>query len=119
MRARQPLASFLAGVATGSAIWLFSPLVTGRREPWDAGAYYPVALLGAGLLGGLLLPGHTRGFVAGIFVGQLLVLLAGVMSDPYGGGLWPLGVLFLALYSLLSLLGAILGGGVRRLRSQR
>jgi len=108
------------GLAMGGAIWLLSPLITGKREPWDAeGGYYGGALLGAGLLGGLLIPEHTRGFVAGIFVGQVLVLLGGVLSDPSSGGLWPLGVMFLALYSLLALLGATLGSAVRRLRSRR
>jgi len=111
---------FLIGLAAGVAIWLLSPLITGKREPWDAeGGYYAGALLGAGLLGGLLIPEHTRGFVAGIFVGQVLVLLGGVLSDPSSGGLWPLGVMFLALYSLLALLGATLGSAVRRLRSRR
>jgi len=113
-------ARFLIGLAIGAAIWLLSPLITGKREPWDAeGGYYAGALLGAGLLGGLLLPEQARGFVAGIFVGQVLVLLGGVLSDPSSGGLWPLGLMFLALYSLLALLGATLGSAVRRLRSGR
>jgi hypothetical protein len=121
MRQNVPTATgFLIGLGIGVAIWLLSPLITGRREPWDAeGGYYAGALLGAGLLGGLLLPENSRGFVAGIFVGQVLVLLGGVLSDPSSGGLWPLGVIFLALYSLLALLGAALGSAVRRLRSRR
>ena len=108
------------GLAIGAAIWLLSPLITGRREPWDAeGGYYAGALLASGLLGGLLLPERSGGLVAGIFVGQVVVLLGGVLSDPSSGGLWPLGVVFLALYSLLALVGATLGSGVRRLRSRR
>ena len=119
-RIRPSLAAFLIGLAIGAAIWWLSPLITGRREPWDAGSgYYEGALLGAGLLGGFLLPGHSGRFVAGIFVGQVLVLLGAVLKDPSSGGLWPLGVVFLALYSLLALLGAMLGAGVRRLRSRR
>ena len=113
-------AGFLIGLAIGAAIWWLSPLITGRLEPWDAGSgYYEGALLGAGVLGGLLLPEHSRWFVAGIFVGQVLVLLGAVLRDPSSGGLWPLGLVFLALYSLLALLGATLGSGVRRLRSRR
>lgn len=109
---------FLAGLATGVAIWLLSPLISGRREPWDSGGvYYPGALLLAGLLGGLLLSENSRSFAAGIFVGQVLVLLGGVLVDPSSGGLWPLGVVFLALYSLLALLGAALGSGLRRSRT--
>ena len=105
---------FLMGLAIGVAIWSLSPLITGRREPWDAGGgYYEASLLGAGLLGGLLFPEDSRLFVAGIFVGQVLVLLGGVLSDPSSGGLWPLGVVFLAFYSLLALLGAMLGSSLR------
>lgn len=111
--------SFLIGLAIGAAIWWLSPLVTGRPEPWDAGSgYYEGALLGAGALGGLLFREHWW-FVVGIFAGQALVLLAGVLRDPSSGGLWPLGVAFLALYSVLALLGAALGSGVRRLRNRR
>lgn len=109
---------FLAGLATGAAIWLLSPLISGRREPWDSGGfYYPGALLLAGLLGGLLLSENSRSFAAGIFVGQVLVLLGGVLVEPSSGGLWPLGVVFLALYSLLALLGTALGSGWRRSRT--
>jgi hypothetical protein len=115
-----PGLGFLTGLAIGAAIWWLSPLITGRPEPWDAGnGYYEGALLGAGVLGGLLLPGHSRGFVAGIFVGQVLVLLGAVLRAPSSGGLWPLGVLFLGIYSLLALLGAALAVGVQRLRSRR
>ena len=119
-RIRPTLAALLIGLAIGAAIWLISPLITGRREPWDAeGGYYPGALLGTGFFGGLLLPERAGWFVVGIFLGQILVLLGGVLSNPSSGGLWPLGVGFLALYSLLALLGAALGSGVRRLRSRR
>ena len=117
-RSRPTLAAFLIGLATGAAIWWLSPLITGRREPWDAeGAYYAGSLLGAGLLGGVLLPEHWRWLVAGIFVGQVLVLLGGVVGDPSSGGLWPLGVVFLALYSMLAVLGAALGSSLGRRRS--
>jgi hypothetical protein len=116
----RPAAGFLIGLAFGAAIWLLSPLITGSGEPWDAdGGYYVGALFGAGLLGGLLLPDHSGRLVVGIFVGQLVVLLGGVLSNPSSGGLWPLGVVFLALFSLLALLGATLGSGVRWLRNRR
>jgi hypothetical protein len=120
LRIRPTLAAFLIGLATGAAIWLLSPLISGRREPWDAeGVYYTGALFGAGFLGGFLLPQQSRWFVAGIFVGQVVVLLGGVLHDPSNGGLWPLGLAFLALYSLLALLGEVLGSTGRRLRSRR
>jgi hypothetical protein len=114
-----PGMAFLIGVVVGAAIWLLSPLITGRREPWDAGGgYYEGALLGAGVLGGLLLPQNSRWLVAGLFVGQAAVLLGGVLMDPSSGGLWPLGLVFLALYVMLALLGAMLGSVMRRLRAR-
>jgi hypothetical protein len=109
-------AALLIGAGLGAAIWLMSPLVTGQHEPWDAAsAYYPAALLGAGVLGGLLAPRHWLSAAIGVFSGQLLVLLGGVIAEPASGGLWPLGVLFLGFYSLLAALGAGLGASVRRL----
>jgi hypothetical protein len=119
-RMRSTLPALLMGLLIGAAIWWLSPLITGRLEPWDAGSgYYEGALLGAGILGGLLLPKHWRWFVIGVFLGQVLVLLGGVLREPSSGGLWPLGVVFMALYSLLAMVGAMVGSGVRRRLSGR
>jgi hypothetical protein len=110
--------AFLLGLILGAAIWLLSPWMTGRSEPWDAeSGYYPGALLAAGALGGALIPMHWPAVALGIFVGQLLVILGGVLADPASGGLWPLGVVFLGVYSVLGLIGAVLGAVLRRIRS--
>jgi hypothetical protein len=107
--------AFLIGVVLGAAIWLLSPWITGRSEPWDAeGGYYPGALLAAGALAGLLIPMHWGSATLGIFVGQVLVIVGGVLADPASGGLWPLGLIFLAGYSVLALVGALLGAVLRR-----
>ena len=109
-------AGLLIGLGLGAAIWLLSPLITGRREPWDAeGGYYVTALLGTGLLGGLLAPKHRFSVALGVLGGQALVLLGGVVAEPASGGLWPLGLLFLGLISVLALVGAGLGATGRRL----
>ena len=108
------------GLALGAGIWLLSASVTGRQEPWDSpGMYYAAALLGAGVFGGFLVPGHWAEVAIGVFTGQAVVLLARVLADPASGGLWPLGVLFLGLYSLLALVGAGLGSGLRRIVGRR
>jgi hypothetical protein len=111
-----PLSSGLPiGLALGAAIWLLSASITGRQEPWDdPGMYYAVALVGAGAIGGFLIPGHWAEVAIGIFIGQAAVLMARVLAEPAGGGLWPLGILLLGLYSLLSLVGAGLGSAFRR-----
>ena len=72
------------------------------------------ALLGAGFVGGLLVPGHWGEVAVGVYAGQALVLLGRVLSDTGSGGLWPLGLMVLALYSLIALLGALLGSALRR-----
>ena len=103
------------GLALGAGIWVLSASITGHQEPWDSpGMYYAGALLGAGVVGGFLIPGHWAEVAVGVFTGQAVVLLARVLADPTSGGLWLLGILLLGLYSLLALLGAGLGSGLRR-----
>ena len=104
------------GLVLGAGIWVLSASITGRQEPWDSpGLYYAAALVGAGLIGGFLVPAHWAEVAVGVFIGQEVVLLARVMAEPANGGLWPLGLLLLGFYSLLSLLGAGLGSRLRRL----
>jgi len=104
------------GLVLGAGIWVLSASITGRQEPWDSpGLYYAAALVGAGLIGGFLVPAHWAEVAVGVFIGQAVVLLARVMAEPANGGLWPLGLLLLGFYSLLSLLGAGLGSRLRRL----
>ena len=104
------------GLVLGAGIWVLSASITGRQEPWDSpGLYYAAALVAAGLIGGFLVPAHWAEVAVGVFIGQAVVLLARVMAEPANGGLWPLGLLLLAFYSLLSLLGAGLGSRLRRL----
>jgi hypothetical protein len=76
--------------------------------------YYAGALLGAGAIGGFLIPGHWAEVAVGVFTGQAVVLLARVLGDPASDSLWLLGILFLGLYSLIALVGAGLGSGLRR-----
>jgi len=86
--------------AAGSFVTLISAI--------PGGLFTPSLSVGAGLgqLAATLLPEMNR---------QAVVLLARVLAEPASGGLWPLGVLFLGLYSLLALVGAGLGSGLRRI----
>jgi hypothetical protein len=70
-------------------------------------------LLGSGALAGFLIPKHWPTVALGSFTGQLLVILGGVLADPASGALWPLGLLFLAGYTVLALIGALLGAALR------
>jgi len=103
------------GLVLGAAIWILSGVITGRAEPWDArGLYYASALIGSGAVGGFLVPAHWAEVAIGIFTGQAAVMVARVLTDPASGGLWPLGILLLGVYSLLALGGALLGSALRR-----
>ncbi len=112
--------AFLLALALGVAIWLLSPIITGHREPWDAeGGYYASALFLAGIVGGLIAPQHWASVAFGIFAGQAVVLVGGVVAEPASGGLWPLGLVFLAGYSVLGVVGAGVGTGLRRLQARQ
>jgi hypothetical protein len=107
------------GLAFGACIWLLSASLTGRPEPWDSNdLYYPATLVAAGLIGGFLVPAHWVEVAVGIFTGQALLLLGRAMSEPGSGGVWPLGIVVLAMYTLLALLGGAVGSGLRRLLSR-
>ena len=108
------------GLALGAGIWVLSASITGHPEPWDSpGMYYSAGLLSAGVIGGFLVAEHWAEVAVGVFTGQAVVLLAGVLAEPASGGLWPLGILFLGIYSLLALVGAGLGSGLRRILDRR
>ena len=102
-------------VALGAAVWLASPLVTGRHEPWDAHSpYYVVALTGAGLLTGWLEPRRFWRWSAAIYAGQCLAVFAQVLLWGADLGLFiPLGMIVLAIFTGLSLIGGLIGSALR------
>jgi hypothetical protein len=89
--------SFLVSAAPGAAIWRTSPALTGQSEPWDSySPYYWLALLGSGVVVGLV---STRPLVpatAGFWAGQMGYLLLFLPLGP----LVVLGAVFLFGYSL-------------------
>lgn len=103
---------FIFSAAAGAAIWALSPAVTGSPEPWDADSpYYVLALSIVGLALGFVRPCRFWMHYPGMFFGQLIYMLIFLPVGP----LIALGVVFLAVYSLLSLAGAAGGAGMRRL----
>ena len=103
--------SFTLAAVLGAVIWGLSPLMTQTVEPWDAKSpYYFLSLFVAGGLVGLLCPRHIWAAYLGIVVGQLVYMLIVLPSGP----LFPLGVLFLFEYSLLSVLALVLASQIRR-----
>jgi len=104
----QPTAAFISGLILGGAIWLLSPLVTGRVEPWDAGGWYFVgALIASGLLIGLAIRRWVWLAVLGIYVGQAMVMFL----RPQGGGErapWWATAYMLAIFTAISLGASLL-----------
>ncbi|HET8578421.1 MAG TPA: hypothetical protein VFO18_15105 [Methylomirabilota bacterium] len=114
MRDKRIWAAVLA-IGLGAAIWAASPVVTGRKEPWDAaGPYYLLALLVSGFLVGFATRGSgSSAFVTtfvGLFLGQLLYMLAFLRIGP----LIVIGLGFLGVYSGLGALAAVGGSRVGR-----
>ena len=103
----------------GAAIWIASPLITGRKEPWDAHSpYYVAALFGAGAVMGLWEPQRSWRWAVAIYAGQCLAVLGltALRGDDLGL-FFPMGMLVLACFTVLSLLGAAGGAWLRRSRS--
>ena len=100
--------AFVLAMGLGAAIWLASPVVTGRREPWDAaGPYFPLSLFTAGVVAGVMGPRRPWLLGGAIYLGQVMAILLGSGGDL---GLFPLGAVLLIFYTLLSVAGAALGG---------
>jgi hypothetical protein len=100
----------------GLALWLIPAGFLHQPEPWDGnGPAYPLALFGSGLLLGFLTPGRTGTIAAGVFLGQLAVLLWRVVAIPENSALWLVGVVMLAGYTFVATgLGALIGSMLRR-----
>lgn len=106
----------LVGFVIGLALWLIPARFLGQSEPWDGNSpAYPLALFASGVLLGWLSPGRPGAAATGVFLGQLVVLLWGVVAHPENSELWLVGVVMLAGYTFVATgLGALAGGLLRR-----
>jgi hypothetical protein len=104
------------GFVIGLGLWLVPAEFLNQSEPWDGnGPAYPLALLCSGLLLGFLGPGRPGAAAAGVFLGQLAVLMWRVVTSPENSELWLVGVVMLAGYTFVATgVGALLGSLVRR-----
>jgi len=97
---RKALALLALGMLLGIAIWLFSPWLTGKSEPWDADApIWSLSWLLVAALGGLT--GHVRGVCLplGYALGQMLVTVKSVFFGPFGA----LGWMFIGGYATVAI----------------
>lgn len=96
---RKALVLLALGVLLGVAVWLFSPWLTGKVEPWDADTpIWPLSWLLVAILGGLV--GHVRGVCLplGYALGQMLATI----QSPFIGQFGALGWLFIGGYAAVA-----------------
>jgi len=104
-------AAFLVAAGAGAAVWARSPLLAGRAEPWDAeNFYYAIALATAGAVAGILAPRPFWAVYLGGIAGQTLYEAVCIGIGP----LFPIGMGFMLVYTLLFLGSALLAGRLRR-----
>jgi hypothetical protein len=91
-------------------------LLADEPLPWNSqGPVFAIALLVIGLILGFLGPGQPVAAIAGVFLGQLLVLSGRVMSSPATSDLWLVSAMLLAGYTFVAGgIGALLGNALRR-----
>jgi len=112
----QALTLLTVGVLLGIAVWVFSPWLTGKVEPWDADApIWALSWLLLAVLGGFV--GHLRGVCLplGYGVGQMLITI----RSPFIGEFRALGWAFIAGYAAVAAVVTLavvgVGGWLKRL----
>ena len=104
-----------AGIAAaaGVALWFVSSLLTGKREPWDASAYwavaYPLAILACAFLGRRY-PERPWRWPLVLFEAQFIAMC---VRNGELGNLWPLGMLLFAVVSLPGIVAATVAARLR------
>jgi hypothetical protein len=102
--------ALLVSALCAACIWALSPVITGHKEPWDdVGHYYPLGLVVAGLLAGLVSPRIRWAYYVGSILGQLMYMLAFLATGP----LIAVGVLTMCIYGVVFLLAALLANYMR------
>lgn len=110
MKSRAVLALVVAA-GFSAAIWALSIPVTGKSEPWDADLpYYFVALAIAGAVSGAVVPKSLWAHYVGAVLGQAAYELAFLKLGP----LFVVGLVFLAVYSLIFVAAAAIVASSRK-----
>lgn len=98
------IAALIVGLAMGAAIWALSPHIAGSVEPWDSDSpFYFGSLFAVGVFSWIIFRRKTYVVVMGLYLGQLVYLLA-VGFGP----LSLVGVVLLVPYSLVAGIGALI-----------
>ena len=104
MTSRSTVNAVTIAAVVGFALWFATSMLTGRREPWDASAYwaiaYPLAIATCGLLGYLYSERPWRWAMV-LFLAQFVAMC---VRNGELGNLWPLGM---GLFVVLALPGVV------------
>jgi hypothetical protein len=109
-------AVLIAGFALGLAIWALPSLLFHQAEPWNGqGPAYALTLVVAGLLLGFFGPRQLFASVAGVFGGQVVVVLTRMIRSPGANEVWMVSVMLVAGYTFVATgAGAVLGTLLRQ-----
>lgn len=110
------LVVLILGAVLGLALWVVPALLSDESLPWNSrGPVYAVGLLIIGFILGFFGPGQPIAAVAGVFIGQLLVLLTRIVATSAMRELWLVSAMLLAGYTVVAAgVGAVLGNALRR-----
>ena len=115
MRGQNPILAYGAAAGLGLARWACADVVTGKAEPWDAPNYwtvfYPLAVIGAALLG-FVFPQRPWRWAVTLMLMQVVVMTA----TGSGFGLLPLGIVMLLVLAVPGALAAMAAARLRELR---
>lgn len=91
--------AMVLSLVAGAVLWVATTALTGRREAWDASAYwtvtYPLGLLVAGLLGWLA-PDRAWRWGLALMVAQAITMA--ILSREFG--LLPLGLILFGVLAI-------------------
>ena len=105
------IVTVLTAAILGALIWILSPLLTGAVMPADEHPnYYTLSLLFAGVVIGILFPKRLKAVFGGVVLGQLIYALIFLPLGSTAGA----GIIYVSLYGVLSVAGAIIGSWIRR-----
>jgi hypothetical protein len=105
------VSALVVAAGLSATIWALSIPVTGKSEPWDADSpYYFVALAIAGAVSGAVVPKPLWAHYLGAVLGQAAYGFAFLKLGP----LFVVGLVFLAVYSLVFVAAAAIVASLRK-----
>lgn len=118
MKLTRNLCTFLSAAVCGFLIWCFSEIITGNKEPWDGNVLvYLTVLIMTGFLCTYIFEGAPKWAYWGGYLGQALfggipffgcIIFGSGYFCKGGANLWPIGAVFLLIYSLPIFIGSML-----------